>query len=62
MTNMRLENKLCNTCKVNRVYDVCDRKHGMLDALITYRQNFIIEVGNRGQKVHPGELPIHQPV
>ena len=34
MTNMRLENKLCNTCKVNRVYDVCDRKHGMCDEVI----------------------------
>lgn len=34
MTNMRLENKLCNTCKVNRVYDVCDRKHGMCDKVI----------------------------
>ena len=34
MTNMRLENKLCDTCKVNRVYDVCDRKHGMCDKVI----------------------------
>ena len=34
MTNMRLENKLCDTCKVNRVYDVCDRKHGMCDEVI----------------------------
>lgn len=31
---MRLENKLCDTCKVNRVYDVCDRKHGMCDEVI----------------------------
>lgn len=34
MTTMRLENKLCDTCKVNRVYDVCDRKHGMCDEVI----------------------------
>ena len=34
MNIMRLENKLCDTCKVNRVYDVCDRKHGMCDKVI----------------------------
>lgn len=31
---MRLENKLCDTCKVNRVYDVCDREHGITDKVI----------------------------
>ena len=40
MTNMRLENKLCDTCKVNRVYDVCDRKHGMMD-VVTGCPNYI---------------------
>lgn len=29
-----VKNKLCDTCKVNRVYDVCDRKHGICDEVI----------------------------
>ena len=34
MTNIRLENQLCDTCKVDRVYRVCERKHGICDEVI----------------------------
>lgn len=53
MTNMRLENKLCDTCKVNRVYDVCDRKHGMCDEVIGCSHYIPTEFYYRGGEPWP---------